>query len=216
LPAEIENQLMDHAYFGIRNILALRGDPPQGVPEWQARADSYNYAYQLIEQIARLNRGEYLERAGFKTEARAATDFTIGAAVYPDHPDPKERLEFFRRKVDAGAEFAITQMLFDADAYARFLDACDAAGLKRIPVLPGTRILRSRAQAMRMAERFQVAVSPDYANQLPEREGPDTAEQALEAFYGFVRRLQALGAPGLHLFVLNDTALGARALRELK
>lgn len=215
-PAEIENQLMDHGYFGIRNILALRGDPPQGVPDWKAKDESYPYAYQLIEQIARLNRGHYLERPGFKADSRAPTDFTVGAAVYPDHANEGERVEFFRRKVEAGAEYAITQMLFDEQSYGRFLEDCDRAGLKRIPVLPGTRILKSRKQAARMAERFEVKVSPKYLDALPDDESPASANQALDAFYEFVGDLRRYGAPGLHLFVLNDTELGARALRELR
>ena len=217
-PAEIENQLMDHGYFGIRNILALRGDPPRGLPESApsaAKADSYPFAYQLIEQIMALNRGEYLERPGFRTQPCEPTDFVVGAAVYPDHPDARERLEFFRRKVEAGAEYAITQMLFDPEAFARFQDACDGAGLKRIPILPGTRILKSKRQAQRMAERFEVSISDEYLSALPDVEGPETIPQALDAFYAFIDRLRALGAPGLHLFVLSDIELGAQALTRL-
>ena len=212
-PAEIENQLVDHDYFGIRNILALRGDPPQGSPEWEAKDGSYPFAYQLMEQIARLNRGEYLERPGFKTASRAPTDFCVGAAVYPDHPDERERVEFFRRKVEAGAEYAITQMLFNAESYARFLEATDRAGLKRIPVLPGTRVLKTRKQAERMAKRFGVALEAEYLGGLPEDEAPGSEARAVEAFERFAEKLRGYGAPGLHVFVLNDTALGAGAIR---
>jgi methylenetetrahydrofolate reductase (NADPH) len=90
----VENQLVDHHYFGVRNILALRGDPPMGQTDWVAPAGGYNYAYQMIEQIRNLNEGLFLERQGYKVGEREATDFCIGAAIYPEHPDPKERLEF--------------------------------------------------------------------------------------------------------------------------
>lgn len=213
-PEEVENQLMDHHYFGIRNILALRGDPPQGAAEWKARDGSYNYAYQLVEQIKNLNEGRYLERQGFTSAPREHTDFCIGVAAYPDHPDAVERTEFFRRKIEAGAEFAITQILFDEDSYARFLDESARAGI-HVPVLPGTRLLRSQAQAQRMAARFGVPVSAKLLSQLPPTDAEASDERTLEVFKDFTEELKKRGAPGLHIFVLQDLALAEAMLRSL-
>ncbi len=85
VPEEVENQLVDHHYFGIRNILALRGDPPDGQPEWRAREGGYSYAYELIEQIRDLNAGRYLVRQGGPApSSQEPTDFCIGAAAYPE------------------------------------------------------------------------------------------------------------------------------------
>src|SRR5262249_47793177 len=136
------------------------GDPPDGQPEWRPRPGGSRYAYELAEQIRGLNAGRYRPRPGGPPVARQApTDFAVGVAVYPEHPDPDAQIRFFRRKLEAGAAFAITQMVFDAAAYGRFLDRCARHGLD-IPVLPGTRILRSRAQARRTAATFGVAVPP--------------------------------------------------------
>lgn len=214
VPEEVENQIMDHHYFGIRNILALRGDPPVGQPEWNGREGAHLYAYQLIEQIRALNEGRYLERAGFKVGPREKTDFCIGAASYPDHPDRKEGIEFFRLKVEAGAEYGITQMLFSPESYAEFLEGC-ARAKASIPVLPGTRILKSQKQAMRMAQRFQVAMPKEFLMSLPEDETKAYPEQILEPFYRLTERFKAEGAPGLHLFVLTDTELACSAMRHL-
>jgi len=216
---EIENLLMDHHYFGIRNILALRGDPPDGAKgNWQAREGGYSYAYQLIEQIRALNSGRYLTRAGYVDDpSRERTEFCIGAAVYPEHPDPSERIEFFRRKVEAGAEYGITDNLYDAESYGRFLDACDAAGLKRIPVLPGTRILKSRKQALRMMEKFNVRVPESVLARFP-ADGSDAREVGLEIFSELVADLRRLGAPGVHVYVVADAEIacdGVRAMRPL-
>src|SRR5690606_36558109 len=103
-PQEIENHLMDHHYFGIRNILALRGDPPLGHSEWKSKSGSYDYAHQLIEQIKNLNQGIYLSRPGdeSRTQDSEATDFCIGAAAHPDHPNTQERIEFFKLKIEQG------------------------------------------------------------------------------------------------------------------
>ena len=215
VPEEVENQLIDHHYAGIRNILALRGDPPDGQPDWQPRPGGYAYAYQLVEQIAALNAGRYLQRAG-GSGGRAAvsqgpTDFCVGVAVYPEHADPQEGLDFFRRKLDAGAAFAITQMVFDADLYGRFLDRCERAGID-IPILPGTRVVRSRTQAMRTGERFGVSVAPALLSGLRSLDDPDAAGRASDLFVRLAERLRTLGAPGLHLFVTNTDA--ARAVLE--
>ena len=212
-PDEVENQLMDHHYLGIRNILGLRGDPPMGETEFTPRPGSYPHAYQLIEQMARLNQGEYLERTGYKVEKREATDFCIGAAVYPDAPDRSERIEFFKQKVFAGAEFAITQMLFDADSYSEFLDRSARAGLDT-PVLPGARILSSKAQAQKMAQRFGFSLPKKVINALPEN--PAGAEQQIvDCFLQLIADLKKAGAPGIHLFVLSDLELSCLALKQL-
>jgi methylenetetrahydrofolate reductase (NADH) len=153
-------------------------------------------------------------RAGGPPVARQeATDFSIGVAVYPEHPNPDEQLGFFRRKLDAGAEFAITQMMFDADAYGRFLDRCERHGLD-VPVLPGTRILRSHAQARRTAAKFGVSVPPALRDRLGSLDDPRATERALELFARLVERLRAYGAPGVHLFV-TDTATACRLLTRL-
>jgi methylenetetrahydrofolate reductase (NADPH) len=214
VPEEVENQLMDHHYFGIRNILALRGDPPDGQPEWQARPGGYSYAYELIEQIRHLNQGHYLtRRAGPIPEAQEPTDFCIGAAVYPEHPDPDEGIAFVKRKIDAGAEYAITQMVFDADEYGRLLDRCEKRGID-IPILPGTRILRSRAQARRTAEKFGVSVPHGMLRALPSLSDPDAQARALDLFFTLAERLRRLGAPGIHIFV-TDTTAACEALAAL-
>lgn len=213
--AEIENQLMDHHYFGIRNILALRGDPPDGQPEWKAREGGYQYAYQLIEQIVKLNRGAYLQRTGGpQAISQEATDFCIGAAVYPEHPDPEERLRFFEEKTRAGADYAITDMLFDPESYARFLDLCSGRGI-HVPILPGTRILKSQAQAQKMMAKFRVKVPAETLARLPEVDGPGALERGVDLFLEYVERIKALGAPGVHLFVISDTAGATSALQRL-
>jgi methylenetetrahydrofolate reductase (NADPH) len=211
-PQDVENQLMDHHYVGIRNILALRGDPPRDLPDWKPLEGSYSYAYQLIEQIRKLNQGQFLERPNFKTSTAMNTDFCIGAAAYPDEPNPMARKEHFAAKVRAGAEYAITQMIYDVDSYSRFLEEISAINCS-VPILPGARILSSQEQADRMRNRFQIPIPDKVYAKLPTEE--TQSEQALEVFLKLVEGLKAAGAPGLHVFVLTDTDLACRALRNL-
>lgn len=215
-PADIENQLMDHHYFGVRNILALRGDPPSDQPDWKPREGSLRYAYELIERIRALNEGAFLsrpeERGGFERER---TDFCVGCAVYPEAPTPLERAGYFQKKIEAGAEYAITQMCFDEDAYARFLDECGSfAG--GIPVLPGTRVIRSRKQAETMATRFGASVPASFIQELPEDpKASGSRERSIDAFFGLAERFRKAGAPGLHLFVLSEPELACSLYERL-
>jgi methylenetetrahydrofolate reductase (NADPH) len=218
-PFEVENLLMDHHYFGIRNILALRGDPPDGQTTWQPREGGYNYAHQLIRQIRSLNKGIYLNRPGGPSAAQGAseiekTDFCIGAAAYPEHPDEKERIEFFKLKVENGAEYGMTDMLFDPDAYARFRDLCHQHDVN-VPILPGTRFLKTRAQAVRMMEKFKVKIPAPILESLDEKEGPDSLKKGLDLFLALAERLRSLGAPGIHLYVISDTKGACAALTGL-
>jgi methylenetetrahydrofolate reductase (NADPH) len=213
--ADVENQLMDHHYFGIRNILALRGDPPDGQPDWKPREGGHSYAYQLIEQIRALNEGRYIPRPGGPaSDGSERTDFCIGAAAYPEFPDERARIDYFKTKILAGAEYGITDMIFDAEAYARFLDLCAHHGVL-VPILPGTRLLKTRPQAERMAAKFKVSVPHDVLAALPEADGPDAVARGVELFMKHVERLRAYGAPGIHLYVIADTGGASAALRRL-
>jgi len=213
---DVENQLMDHHYFGIRNILALRGDPPDGQPNWKPRPDGYNYAHELIGQIKALNQGFYLPREGGPAPSgHEKTDFCIGSAVYPEHPNAEERLRFFKLKVEAGAEYGITDMLFDPEAWAHFRDLCAQAAIT-VPILPGTRVLNSRAQATRMMQKFRVRVPDAILTRLPEVDSPDSIKIGTELFLEMTDRYRMLGAPGIHVFVIADTPGATNAIRKLK
>lgn len=215
VPQEIESHLIDHHYFGIRNILALRGDPPMGVDDWKPREGGYSYAYELIKQIRGLNGGTFLKRQGFEIDAKEKTDFCIGAAVYPEHPDPKERVEFTRLKFAEGAEYGITQMLFDPDAYGRIKEDLQKIGIDA-PILPGIRILKSQQQADVMESRFACRVPDWYRQALPaEKTTPLNYDQLLEPFYKLVEKLREYGAPGVHVFVLADTTISTVAMGQL-
>ncbi len=212
---EVENHLMDHHYFGIRNILALRGDPPDGQPDWKARDGGYNYAYELIDQIRRLNSGEFLTRAGGPPQTvDQKTDFCIGAAAYPDFPNLAVQMEYFRLKVQAGAEFGMTDLLFDPESYARFLDHCGKAQIS-IPILPGTRLIKTRPQALRMMAKFKTVIPKTTLEKLDEIDGPDSLQRGIDLLLALVDRLKVLGAPGIHLYVIADTPGAAQALRGL-
>ena len=215
-PLDVENQLIDHHYFGVRNILALRGDPPRGQTQWIPHKQGYSYAYQLINQIKELNDGIFIKRKGFEIQSCEPTNFCIGAALYPEHPDKKERIEFTAKKFRTGADFGITQMIFDPRVFGFFYQELLELGFNQ-PVLPGLRVLRSQKQADIMKSRFGCSIPGWYLKQLPLEHRKDRIDfSVLHPFFELVEKLKFLGVPGVHIFVLSDIELCQKAIEILK
>ena len=213
---DIENQLIDHHYFGVRNILALRGDPPMDQKDWIPCKGGYSYAYQLIHQIKKLNEGVFIKRKGFEIQSLDPTDFCIGAALYPEHPDKEERIKFAVKKFKMGAEFGITQMIFNPLIFGSFYKELSDLGFNQA-VLPGLRILRSQKQAVIMKDRFGCSVPEWYLKQLPlEHKREELDMSVLNPFFQLVEKLKTLGVPGIHIFVLSDIDLCQQAIKTLK
>ena len=132
-------QIVDeYAQAGVREIVALRGDAPQGQAVWTAHPEGFASSVELIEAIAK--RGDIAIRVGAYPEP------------HPDSPGTAADVAFLKRKVDAGATSAITQFFFDADTFFRFRDACVAAGIN-VPILPGILPIQSWVGARKFAER---------------------------------------------------------------
>jgi len=195
----MENVLIDHEYLGIRNILALRGDAPIGAEEYIVKENHYQFAYQLVEQISKLNRGEYLVRKGVdKGDVRRAarTDFCIGVASYPEE---EKGVEYLQEKIKRGAHFSITQMIVDVKNYLTFRDK-----FKDFPIIPGIRVFRSLSQALKMKELFGIQIPDDLMIQLENASEEDQAKISLAHFINVKETLKKEKAPGMHFFILND------------
>jgi len=194
---ELENELVDMNYFGLKNVLALRGDPPAGSSE--AWSGDYKYAYKLVKQIAWMNKGQYLPlHEGQEYRDGAKTDFCILVAGHPEDPTEDE-IEHMKAKVDAGAEAIITQMVFSFDEYKTYVENLKKAGIT-IPVLAGIRPLISLKQAESAEKFFGLKVNDELKKGLEK----GNKEFGLEYFSKMIRELKEYGAPGVHLFVLND------------
>ena len=219
---EIENNLMDHHYFGIGNILALRGDPPDGSPDhFKPAPNRHTYAWQLVDQIKHLNEGQYIVRQGFDKAATAKrkatpTDFSIGVAAHPEHLPHADAVSFLKEKVKHGAEWAISQMIFESAPYAKYLDSLAKEGVN-IPIIPGLRIITQAATAERMKKKFGLNIPISLISTLekfPSKE--DGKKIGLEFSLKLSEELLQAGAPGIHVFVMNDENTAAELLLRLK
>jgi methylenetetrahydrofolate reductase (NADPH) len=189
--AELRQVVGEYANAGISNVLALRGDPPGGLgAHWTPHPEGLNHADELVALI------------------RALGSFTVGVAAFPDkHPESSsldEDAEVLVRKADAGAEFAVTQFVFDADSYVRLRDRVVARG-RDLPIIPGLMPVTSFAQVRRMAELSGTPLPAAVVSRLEAvADDPEAIrEVGVQIATELSQRLLAEGAPGLHFYTMN-------------
>jgi methylenetetrahydrofolate reductase (NADPH) len=187
---ELRSVLDEMRDAGIENVLALRGDPPQGESEWTATDGGLTYSTELIDLIAK----EY--------------DFSIGAAAFPEihihSKDMDQDIQVMKEKVANGATFLITQLFFDNDFYFDFVDKARAAGVE-VPIIPGIMPILRFASIKRMTEMCGASIPPDLDSELTARKDDEQAIAELGVAYATLQCADLLkrGAPGIHFYVMN-------------
>jgi len=198
---DIGEQLERYKANGIRHLVALRGDLPSGL----AASGEFRYASELVAFV----------------RARTGDWFHIEVACYPEyHPQTRtaaEEVRNFKKKVDAGANAAITQYFYNADAYFRFVDECRAAGLT-LPIVPGVMPIGNYSQLARFSDACGAEI-PRWMRVKLEGYRDDSASIrafGLDVVTALCEKLLAAGAPGLHFYTLNQAELSGEIWRRLK
>jgi methylenetetrahydrofolate reductase (NADPH) len=211
---ETEDALIDLHFLGIENILALRGDPPPGQPRYIPEKEGHHYACQLVEQIAAMNSGKYID----ELEDPFPTDFCIGVAAYPEKhfesPNLEKDLVYLKNKVDMGAEYIITQMFYDFRHYKNFVEKARAIGIQ-VPIIPGLKPLVSKKQILTIPSSFHVNIPADLVALIEEARTREQAhDQGVRYLARLVEQLIVYGVPGIHVFTMGQ-GRATRALLEL-
>ncbi len=213
---ETENALIDLDFVGVDNLLVLRGDPIRSEGRFKAEADGHAYAIDLLNQVISMNRGQYLDPDLRNTNS---TDFCIGVAGYPEKhfeaPNMASDLRWLKRKVEDGAEYIITQMFFDNDAYFRFVEACREQGIT-IPIIPGIKPLTTRNQLNVLPQNFYVNMPDELVRMVEDAKTPDDVrEVGIEWCIQQAKQLKASGVPSLHFYTMGRAEPTARIARAV-
>jgi methylenetetrahydrofolate reductase (NADPH) len=206
---ESEDFLIELHYLGIDNVFAIRGDTAEHRNSLDGGRTRNNYASDLIGQITAMNQGRFLDGLA----DASPTEFCVGAAGYPEThaeaPDLLADVARVKQKVDAGAEYIVTQMFFDNRHYFSFVDECRRQGVD-VPIIPGLRILTSPRQLESIPRAFHCEIPEALSHEIeaaPKRTRDIGAAWAVEQ----VTELLESGAPSAHFFVMSS----ARAVNEV-
>jgi methylenetetrahydrofolate reductase (NADPH) len=200
---ELARVLDELAEAGIRNVLALRGDPPQGERQFVPTEGGLAHASDLVAFV------------------RSRGDFCVGAACYPEgHVEAASRyqdLHHLRRKVDAGADFLVSQLFFDNRHYFDFVDRARAAGIE-VPIVPGIMPIQGVEQIKRFTRMCGASIPEGLLAELEKRASQPERVQELGTVHATIQALGLLqgGAPGVHFYTLNRSTASREILTAIR
>ncbi len=203
---ETEDFLIEMNYARLKNVLAVRGDSERYKTNSIERSVN-NYAVDLVKQIVDMNNGKYLNNPHSKK-----TDFCIGVCGYPEvhfeAPNMETDIKHLKGKVDAGADYIVTQMFFDNKKYFNFVEKCREAGIN-VPIIPGLKILTKKEHLTSLPKTFHISIPYELSSEVEKVTKSEFAEDVgVEWAAKQVEELLNKKVPALHFFVMkNDEAI---------
>lgn len=212
---ETENALIDLQFLGIDNVLELRGDSIKTESSFRPHNDGHEFAVDLIGQISEMNSGKYLID-DIKLEP---TNFCIGAAGYPEkHFEAMNLttdLNYLKAKVDAGAEYIVTQMFFDNQKFFAFVDACRAIGIN-VPILPGLKPIKTLRHISFLPKFFHIDYPEALSKELLKcKSNEDVQQVGLEWGIAQSKELMAAGVPCIHYYTMSNSEMVRSIAKEV-
>lgn len=202
---ETENALIDLNFLNIHNVLAIRGDARKFDGKFIPEPGGHAYAIDLVRQIADMNRGKYLDP---NIENGVKTDFCIGVAGYPEKhfeaPNLETDLYYTKQKIEAGADYIVTQMFFDNSKYFDYLERCRKMGID-VPIVPGLKPITKAYQLTAIPRMFHVDLPTELVEAFRKATTPEAqCEVGIEWCIAQSKELKAAGVPCLHYYTMGD------------
>ena len=212
---ETENALIDLQFLGIDNVLALRGDSIKTESTFRPHKDGHKYAVELIQQIGEMNHGTYM----MDDIQLEPTDFCIGTAGYPEkHFEAMNMttdLQYLKAKVDAGADYIVTQMFFDNKKYFDFVAACREIGIN-VPIIPGLKPIKTMDHITFLPKFFKIDYPEALSNELLKCKDNKQVEQlGIEWGIQQSKELKEAGAPCIHYYTMSNSSMVKAIAKEI-
>ncbi len=203
---ETEYLLVDCHYLGINNVMALRGDAMSHQKYFEAQKGGHKYATDLVAQIQNLNCGQYLHDV---LEVDDKSDFCIGVAGYPEKhieaPSLQTDLKRLKEKVDAGADYVVTQMFFDNQKYFQFVEAAKKAGI-HVPIIPGIKPIAVQRHLQLLPQVFKIDLPEDLIQAVENcKDNKQVRQVGIEWAIKQSKELQDAGVPVLHFYSMGKS-----------
>ena len=203
---DTENFLIDLHFLGIDNVVALRGDAVKSETYFTAEPNGHAYAVDLVKQIEAMNHGKYLDDSIQNT---TTTDFCVGVAGYPEKhmeaPSLESDLHFLKKKVEAGANYVVTQMFFDNQKYFAFVEKCRQAGIE-VPIIPGLKPIATAKQLNLIPHRFHVDLPEPLIQEVIKcKDNKQVRQVGIEWCINQSKELIDLGVPFLHFYSMGKS-----------
>ena len=203
---ETENALIDLNFLGIDNVLALRGDPIKTESHFVPEPGGNEYAVDLVKQIVELNNGNYMDE---NIENATPTNFSIGVAGYPEKhfesPNMTTDIKRLKEKIDAGADYVVTQLFYDNKKFFDFVDACRSAGID-VPIIPGIKPIESMRHITFLPKFFNIDLPSEITDELDKcKSNEDVKQVGTEWAIQQSKELIEHGYPCLHFYTMGKS-----------
>ncbi len=202
---DIEDALIDLDFLGLHNILALRGDALKTEPHFLPHPEGHAHAADLVRQVVAMNRGEFVDG---EVEECHHSAFTIGVAGYPEvHGDARsaeEDLQHLKAKVDAGAQYIVTQLFYDNNRFFDFVARCRAIGIE-VPIIPGIKPLATVRHLTLLPQTFGCHIPEELRREVETHADDKAAVRQIGTEWAIAqsRELKAAGIPVLHYYPMG-------------
>jgi methylenetetrahydrofolate reductase (NADPH) len=198
---DIEDLLIDFHFLGLNNLLLLRGDAPKGQRHFIPEKNGHSNTVGLVHQIMNMNKGIYLDST---LKNPVSTNFSVGVAGYPEKhieaPNIETDLKFLKEKVEAGAEYIVTQLFFDNSKFFTFVQKCREIGIT-VPIIPGIKPLATLNDIKLVPQIFSVDIPQEYYKKLAEcKTNQDVKESGIEWAIKQSKGLIEFGVPAIHFY----------------
>jgi len=198
---DIEDLLIDFHFLELNNLLLLRGDAPHGQKIFMAEKNGHANTIDLVRQINQMNKGIYLDQS---LKNPTPTNFSMGVAGYPEKhveaPNMDIDLKYLKEKVDAGADYIVTQLFFDNTKFFTFVEKCRAIGIK-VPIIPGIKPLSTLNDIKLVPQIFSVDIPQVYFKELEKcKNNQEVKETGIEWAVQQAKELKAAGVPAIHFY----------------